>query len=459
MRCRAILRLVHTDARPFVDRVKLQVIGGRGGKGVSAFESVEHFKKKPVGGSGGVGGDVVLEASASVQDLHFSTYVVRGRPGGDASRNGSNGRGGKVKRLMVPLGSLVKEVRRVYEFEAAEGAWEEEEVWEGGDEEKDWSGSEGGAGGGGAPSGTRGPRRGAPAPAPRFVAISSGEEPPDKLRRLREGGGGGGGGGGALGPVAPTPSPLRHVTKGGVPYREEVVVLADLSEPGASVLVARGGAPGQGNKGSTLTFSEQRGEDALRPHVGGGRGESRVLELELKSIADVGLVGFPNAGKSSLLGAVSRAKPRVADYPFTTLRPHVGVVHFRDGGTLTVADIPGLVEGAAEDAGLGHAFLRHIERTAALLYVVDASGRDPAGDLRALQEELARYSGDLPARPSLVVANKMDVGARAEAGLAKLRAATALPVAPLSAHTREGVAGLLQGLRWVVETARAPLKQ
>jgi GTP-binding protein len=169
------------------------------------------------------------------------------------------------------------------------------------------------------------------------------------------------------------------------------------------------------------------------------------------------LVGFPNAGKSSLLGAVSRAKPRVADYPFTTLRPHVGVVHFRDGGSFTVADIPGLVEGAADDAGLGHAFLRHIERTAALLFVVDASGKDPVGDLRALREELARYSALLPARPSLVVANKMDLGLRAEAGLAALRAATALPVAPLSALTREGLAGLLQGLRWVVEAAgRAP---
>jgi len=222
------------------------------------------------------------------------------------------------------------------------------------------------------------------------------------------------------------------------------------------VLVARGGAAGQGNKGSALTFSEQR-SDSLKPHVGGGRGEARVLEVELKSIADVGLVGFPNAGKSSLLCAVSRAKPRVAEYPFTTLRPHVGVVHFRDGGSFTVADIPGLVEGAAEDAGLGHAFLRHIERTAALLFVIDASGKDPAGDLRALREELARYSAALPARPSLVVANKMDAGPRAEAGLAALRAATALPVAPLSALTREGVAGLLQGLRWVVEAAgRAP---
>jgi GTP-binding protein len=186
-------------------------------------------------------------------------------------------------------------------------------------------------------------------------------------------------------------------------------------------------------------------------HVVGGRGQVVFLELELKVIADVGLVGFPNAGKSSLLCACSKAQPRVAAYPFTTLHPTVGSVAFKDGSCLSIADIPGLVEGSAADAGLGHEFLRHIERTRALLYVIDSSGRDPAGDLAALQTELRLYSAGLPARPSLVIANKSDLGAAAAAGLAALRAATALPVLPVSTVSRQGLPALLQGLRWLLQ--------
>ena len=429
------LRFVHTEARPFVDRVKLQVIGGRGGKGVMAFESPAPWKKRPVGGNGGRGGDVVLEACASIQDLHFPTYVIRGRPGGDATRNSCMGRSGRTKRIMVPVGSLVKEIRRVYSLEEFEEAWEEEE------EEEEEAGEE--------------------AQQPQStLTVRVGEEPLDKLRRRRA----------AVAAAAeaglPAPSapsaaaaaaaatPLTRTTRAGLSYTESLVLLADLARPGDSVVVARGGMPGVGNRGSALSFSEQK-SDSLKPHVGGSRGEARMLELELKCIADAGLVGFPNAGKSSLLGAATRSTPRVAAYPFTTLAPHVGRVAYADSHTLALADIPGLVEGAHADAGLGHAFLRHIERAGALLYVVDAAGADPAGDLRALQEELRLFQAGLPGRPSMVVANKMDLGERAAAGLAALRAATSLPVLPVSTHTRQGIPELLQSLRWLLELAEA----
>ncbi len=150
----------------------------------------------------------------------------------------------------------------------------------------------------------------------------------------------------------------------------------------------------------------------------------------------------------------AQAKPKVAEYPFTTLHPHVGVVAFRDGASLTVADIPGLIEGAHADRGLGHEFLRHIERTRVLAYVVDVSpaNGDPGGDLAALQAELALYSPALPARPSIVVANKVDApGARA--GVAKLRAATRLPVLEVSAVERTGVGPAVEALRWLLAEA------
>jgi GTP-binding protein len=247
-------------------------------------------------------------------------------------------------------------------------------------------------------------------------------------------------------------------------------VLADLSRDGDAVLVARGGRPGFGNKGSSLPFAAQVGGGAYAPHRTGGAGEARFLELELKVIADVGLVGFPNAGKSSLLGALSAAKPRVGDYAFTTLAPTVGVAACRDGFSLTIADIPGLIQGAHADRGLGHDFLRHVERTRVLVYVVDVSrwsrgagagalrgGRaddglstcDPAADLRILQTELQLYSAALAHTPALVVANKCDV-AGARDGVARLRAATRLPVVEFSALRGDNAALLVDSLRWLL---------
>lgn len=182
--------------------------------------------------------------------------------------------------------------------------------------------------------------------------------------------------------------------------------LVDLAEDGQRWLAAKGGRGGFGN--AHFTSSTNR---APRYHQEGAAGEEREFQLELKLLADVGLVGFPNAGKSTLISTISAAKPKVADYPFTTLEPHLGVVDLGDYKTFVVADIPGLIEGAHEGAGLGDRFLRHVERTRLLLHLVDVSslsGRDPVGDYEVINRELASYDPQLAERPQFVVATKLD---------------------------------------------------
>ncbi|HZH30603.1 MAG TPA: GTPase ObgE [Pyrinomonadaceae bacterium] len=183
-------------------------------------------------------------------------------------------------------------------------------------------------------------------------------------------------------------------------------LMCDLAEEGQRWLAAKGGRGGFGN--SHFATSTNR---APRYHQEGSPGEERELQLELKLLADVGLVGFPNAGKSTLISTVSAAKPKIADYPFTTLEPHLGVVDLGDFRTFVIADIPGLIEGAHEGAGLGDRFLRHIERTKLLLHLVDvssASGRDAVGDYDAINRELRAYDPQLAERPQIVVATKLD---------------------------------------------------
>jgi Obg family GTPase CgtA len=207
-------------------------------------------------------------------------------------------------------------------------------------------------------------------------------------------------------------------------------ILADLDRPGSSCVVARGGRGGLGTAAG-LAMSRRRrrhhgpvfAPDAHRlvQCAQGEPGEVAFLELELKLVGDVGLVGLPNAGKSSILAAISRAQPKVAPYPFTTLHPVVGVVEYRDGFRMRVADIPGLIEGASIGRGMGLDFLRHVERTRALLYVLDVSSYlnyssshemtvpDPVRDLRTLVEEIEQYDESLLSRPCIVAANKVDL--------------------------------------------------
>jgi GTPase len=243
----------------------------------------------------------------------------------------------------------------------------------------------------------------------------------------------------------------RHGTGGAdlrVPVPEGTVVkdtdgrvLADLVAPGDAYLAARGGRAGRGNarflsnRRRAPTFAEQ-----------GEKGEEHWLRLELKLMADVALVGFPNAGKSTLLSRISAAKPKVADYPFTTLQPHLGVVRV-DDTELVVADVPGLIEGASEGRGLGHRFLRHVERARVLVVLLDlapATGATPAEQERTLIAELGRYSAELVERPRLVVGNKADVATEDWNG--ELR---------ISAVTGVGLPELLHRLARLVTDARA----
>ncbi len=183
-------------------------------------------------------------------------------------------------------------------------------------------------------------------------------------------------------------------------------LLFDFTEPEQKFLAAKGGKGGWGNQHFATPTRR-----APRFHYTGRPGEEKELQLELKLIADVGLVGFPNAGKSTLISVISAAKPKIADYPFTTLEPNLGVVDLGEFKTFVVADIPGLIEGASEGAGLGDRFLRHVERTKLILHLVDVSsisGRDPVEDYEIINNELASYDENLAERPQIVVATKLD---------------------------------------------------
>ena len=223
-------------------------------------------------------------------------------------------------------------------------------------------------------------------------------------------------------------------------------LIVDLIEAGQQHVVARGGGGGRGNM--HFTSSTNR---APRQAEEGRAGESRMLRLELKLMADVGLLGFPNVGKSTFIRKVSKARPKVAAYPFTTLVPHLGVCELSDHRSMVVADIPGLIEGASEGAGLGHRFLRHLERTSLLLHILDPSDNTNGSPLDAyhvLNRELEAYSSTLGALPKIVAINKMDLPDVREQLPALAQTFQQLGVAlfPISAATGEGVAALLQTL-------------
>ncbi|WP_298434302.1 GTPase ObgE [Geobacter sp.] len=219
--------------------------------------------------------------------------------------------------------------------------------------------------------------------------------------------------------------------------------LADLTEPGQTLVLLKGGRGGQGN--ARFATSTNRAPKFAQP---GEPGEERWLRLELKLMADVGLLGFPNVGKSSFITRVSAARPKIADYPFTTLKPNLGVVPYKNYRSFVVADIPGIIEGAAEGAGLGHRFLKHVERTNVLLHILDLSWmpeRDPIREFETLNRELLLFSPELAEKRQIVVVNKLDLPAVREnlPKVARWFEERGLKVFPISAATGEGISPLL----------------
>ena len=241
---------------------------------------------------------------------------------------------------------------------------------------------------------------------------------------------------------------------------DDLIPLADLTEVGERVLVARGGHGGRGNAAFKTATNQ-----APRRTEHGWTGEQRILRLRLKLLADVGLVGFPNAGKSTLIARISDARPKIADYPFTTISPNLGVVRLSDDRSFVVADVPGLIEGAHAGHGLGTKFLAHLERTKVLVHVIDvssASGRDPVEDFKIIVRELELFAGGgddtavvLASKPRLAAANKIDALDEPErlSQLARYLKKQHVPLYPISAVTGEGVPKLLEAVWQQIATA------
>ncbi len=251
--------------------------------------------------------------------------------------------------------------------------------------------------------------------------------------------------------------PLRVLVPVGtiVRIKETGDLLADIDSVGKEVVVARGGRGGKGNSRFKTATNQ-----APREHTPGEKTQEIVVKLELKIVADIGFVGYPNAGKSTLLKDLTDANPKIAAYPFTTLHPVIGVMEYPDFHRITIADIPGLVDGAHDNVGLGHEFLRHIERTRMLVYVLDMAGtdgRNPVDDLKALKKELDLYSKGLSKRAGLIIANKMDVPESKENLKALVKSVRKrLPIFPMSAKDDPDFNELMDVIRSLTEKKPEP---
>lgn len=392
----------------FVDEIKVFARAGHGGRGCVAFLR-EAFRPKggPIGGDGGRGGDVVLRADRSLNNLVNQYHAPRliGENGGHGLGKGKHGRAGKPLIVQVPCGTMVWRVVP----------------------------PEGTVGSGVTPTTPADP---VTPPKTEGFPVSAETRAPLPL---------------AGGPRAvevvlaeePTPEPRGRSWR-----RGELV--ADLTEHGQEVILCHGGRGGYGNR----HFATAR-RQAPRFAQPGEAGEEGEFLFELRTMADVGLVGYPNAGKSTLLTALSRARPKIASYPFTTLHPQVGVLEYPDWYRLTLCDVPGLVEGAHQNVGLGHEFLRHIRRCRALAVVLDMAGMDgrkPWEDYRQLLGELEAYDPSLLERPRLVVANKMDEASAPKHLRSFKRRVPKTPVLEMAAALEEGLDPFRQAIRSLVES-------
>ncbi len=332
----------------FVDSVKIYVRAGNGGRGCVAFLR-EAFRPKggPCGGNGGKGGDVILEADVNLNNLVDQHYQPHLRAPNGIPGGGKGKDGKNAKDLIVKVPCGTL----IWKLPAEDGGDDE---FEPEPDEKNQK------------------------PTPQTVDLHFEIE-------------------------SESVDDLRHH---GDPSLREAVLVGDLMTHGQRFLLGKGGRGGLGNK----NFATARNQIPRFAQPGEAGTEDRFY-LELRVIAEIGFVGYPNAGKSTLLSALSRAKPKIADYPFTTLTPHIGIIEHEDYTRTTVCDIPGIIEGAHENAGLGHAFLRHIKRCKALAYVIDMAGLDgrkPWDDYRQLRKELKEYDPALIKRRAIILANKMD---------------------------------------------------
>lgn len=388
----------------FVDEIKIYARAGHGGKGCVAFHREAYIPKGgPSGGNGGRGGSVILQADHDLNNLIAQYYQPRllAKDGEFGKGKGMDGHAGQDLIIKIPCGTLVWKLNSL--AGAAEPVEETDET------EED---------AGFIVSGSHRPLIRHAGDGRAMEVDLSGEAELDP------------------------PSPQ---SKG--------ELVADLTQHGQQFVLCKGGRGGLGNR-NFATAARQTPRFA-QPGEPGDEGE---FLFELRIIAEVGLVGYPNAGKSTLLTAISRARPKVAPYPFTTLHPQIGIVEYKDFHRLTVCDVPGLIEGAHQDVGLGHAFLRHIERCKMLVLLLDMAGTDgraPWDDHQKLLKELELYDPALLEKPRLVVANKMDEPA-AEENLKKFkRRIRKTPVLPIAAAFDQGIEKFKKLLREAVEEARA----
>ena len=430
----------------FVDRIKVFAQAGNGGRGAVSFRREKFVPKGgPDGGDGGRGGDIILKADTHVDNLSSLFYepIIKAKNGGHGMGKKMFGRSAPNKVVKVPVGTMVcrvegKEENSEPRTPNAERRIEDEEdgtrPTAEGEENADLSGG----------LSRRSPAEGGTkeeALAKAERRTEEGQEnaerrTPNAERRIEDEEGkrltlNERDAATIVGQAHRLPS---KQMAGGAPALQ---LLADLTQPGQEYVLAKGGKGGKGN----VHFKSSRNR-APREYTEGDEGEQGDFLLELHTIADAGLVGYPNAGKSTLLRKISAARPKVAPYPFTTLHPIVGIVEFPGYRRATVADIPGLIEGAHRNVGLGHDFLRHITRCHLLIFVLDiagSEGRSPIEDLRQLRKEIDLYDPTLSARPWFVVANKLDL-ARAEENLKELRRKfPKIDVVQVSAVQGEGV--------------------
>lgn len=395
----------------FVDQVKVYARAGHGGRGCVAFHREAYAPKGgPSGGNGGRGGDVILQADHDLNNLINQYFVPRliAQNGDHGMGKGMDGHAGKDVLIKVPCGTLVwrldPEVDPVPAQEAEVEEMESQPI---------------------------DPTTFADLSGGRLAKSRSGVQAVEIDLEADE-------------PLEPADEPKQGQAK---LVKGELV--ADLTEDGQTVVLCKGGRGGLGNR--NFATSRRQAPRFAQPGEPGMEGN---FLFELRLIAEVGIVGYPNAGKSTLLAAISRARPKIAPYPFTTLHPQIGIVEFPDFKRITVCDVPGLIEGAHQNVGLGHSFLRHIQRCKTLILLVDMAGtdgRDPWDDYKQLLREIELYDPAMLQKPRHVVANKMDEAA-AVANLPKFkRRITKTPVLPISAAYDDGIDKFLKLIRDAVE--------